>query len=215
MSGTDSENGSGSADPGDERIQACLERLAQGDAAARDELITIACDKMQTMAHRMLGRFPNVRRWDETCDVVQNAALRLYKSLAAVTPTDARAFLGFAAVHVRRELLDLARRHGGIESYAANHETNVRRSDGEVLMKVDEAAEDSESHEQIERWTGVHLAAESMPEETREVFQMIWYMGLHQENVAKLLGCSVRTVKRRWEEAKNHLRHTVLGEGST
>jgi DNA-directed RNA polymerase specialized sigma24 family protein len=39
--------------------------------------------------------------------------------------------------------------------------------------------------------------AEGLPVEKREVFHMYWYLGLKQDEIATLLGCSIRTVKRR------------------
>ena len=107
----------------EKRLAACLERLAAGDASARDELIAIACERMRGIAHRMLRSFPTVRRWDETDDVVQNAAMRLVRALNQITPRDPRGFIGLAAVQIRRELLDLARiddtRRGGLDQRIA------------------------------------------------------------------------------------------------
>ena len=197
--------------PSDEehRLAACLERLTAGDQIARqkarDDLTAIACERMRGIAHRMLRTFPRVRRWDETGDVVQNAALRLYKSLGKVVPEDARGFIGLAAVQVRRELLDLAKKHAGPESYAASHETNYQRLNGELKAKVDDAAERGEPADKLERWSRLHAAAAELPEEEGEVFHMCWYLGLKQEEIAKLLDCSIRTIKRRWEAAKERM----------
>lgn len=35
-----------------------------------------------------------------------------------------------------------------------------------------------------------------------EVFSLLWYEGLSQEEAAALLGVSLRTVKRRWQSAR-------------
>lgn len=189
----------------DQRIGDCLSRLRSGDQAAREDLIGFASERMREIAHRMLRTFPSVRRWDETDDIVQNAALRLDRALRETVPEEVRGLIGLAATQVRRELLDLAKRHRGPESYAANHETNYQRMDGDLLAKVDDAAEQSEPADTLDRWARLHAAAADLPEEEREVFQMCWYLGLKQEEIAKLLDCSIRTVKRRWESAKNHL----------
>lgn len=195
----------------DTRVAACLERLAAGDTTAREELIGIACDRMRVIAHRMLRSFPGVRRWDETDDVVQNAALRLFRAVTQITPRDPRGFIGLAAVQIRRELLDLARKHAGPESYAANHETNVRRIDGAERAKIDDAAAPVESADRLDRWTRLHEAVAGLPDEERELFHLVWYLGLDQDEASKLLGCSVRTVKRRWEAAKRHLAAAMPG----
>ena len=78
--------------------------------AARAALVSIAAERMQALARRMLGGSPQVRRWTETDDVVQNAMVRLYRALGGVIPNDPQHFVRLAALQVRRELIDLTRR---------------------------------------------------------------------------------------------------------
>lgn len=197
----------------DRQISETLRRLvAKEDAAAREELIVWASERMREIAHRMLRTFPVVRRWEETDDVVQNAALRLDRALRQTVPLDARGLVGLAATQVRRELLDMAKKHRGPESYGANHETNYQRIDGDLRAKVDDAAEQAEPDDKLERWTRLHGAADGLPDDEREVFHMCWYLGLKQEEIASLLDCSLRTVKRRWESAKERLAAAMPGE---
>lgn len=196
----------------DRQIDETLRRLAAGEQAARDDLIVWASERMRGIAHRMLRTFPGVRRWDETADVVQNATLRLDRALRQIVPLDARGLVGLAATQVRRELLDLAKKHRGPESYAANHETNFQRHDGDLRAKVNDAADQSEPDDNLERWTRLHAAAERLPDDEREVFHLCWYMGLKQEEIAHLLDCAVRTVKRRWDSAKKRLAGEMPGE---
>jgi len=68
------------------RIQTCIDRLRDGDLTARDELIGHACQRMERLTRKMLRDYPRVRRWEETGDVLQNASMRLYRSLEKVTP---------------------------------------------------------------------------------------------------------------------------------
>jgi len=194
------------------RLEDCLERLAAGDSTAREDLIAIACDRMRGIAQRMLRTFPSVRRWDETDDVVQNAAMRLYRAITQIQPRDARGFTGLAAVQIRRELLDLAKKHAGPESYAANHETNYHRIDGEHHAKIDAVPGQADEPDRQERWTRLHEAAEALPEDERELFHLVWYLGMKQEEASQLLGCSIRTVKRRWESAKVLMAKAVKGD---
>jgi RNA polymerase sigma-70 factor (ECF subfamily) len=187
------------------RVGDCLARLRAGDSKAREELIVFACERMRGIAHRMLRTFPIVRRWEETADVVQNAALRLDRALRETIPNEPRGLVGLAATQVRRELLDLAKKHRGPESYGANHETNYQRLDGELRAKVEDAAQAPAAPADLDRWTRLHTLAAELPQEERDVFQMAWYLGLKQDEIAQQLGCSVRTVKRRWEAAKQWL----------
>jgi RNA polymerase sigma factor (sigma-70 family) len=202
----------GEAEDSEKRLQECLDRLASGDPHARDDLIAIACSRMQGLAHRMLLSYPAVRRHEGTDDVVQNAAMRLYRALAEVRPASLRHFSGLAALQIRRELLDLARKHAGPESYAANHETNYARVGGEERAKVSDAPAGQIQIETLEEWTRLHEAAASLPEEERELFHVVWYLGAKQDEAATLLNCSERTVKRRWANAKRLIAMHLRGE---
>ena len=119
--------------------------------------------------------------------------------------------MGLMATQIQRELLDLARKHSGPMSYAANHGTNVRRdSQGDVVL-VERAQDPDDADEEIpiERWEQFHAAVERLPAEQREVFKLIWYLGLDQRGAADALGLSVRTLARRWAEAWQMVRSGI------
>lgn len=167
---------------------------------ARAALVGIAADRMQALARRMLTGSPQVRRWTETDDVVQNAMVRLYRALGGMVPNDPQHFVRLAALQVRRELIDLTRRLRNPESLAANHDTNVipggtHRVDGAAAGEVDGPA-------RLAEWTRFHETVDALPDDERSLFGMVWYLGLTQEEIADVLGCSPRTVRRRWDEAK-------------
>ena len=193
------------------RLDAWLARLTAGDVSARDELVALACERMRAMAHRMLGRYPTVRRYDDSDDVAQNALVRLHRALATVSPESADQFFGLAALQIRRELIDLARKYAGPESHASHHETDSIRLDGEIRSRVAEAESYGTAVAELERWARLHEAAAALPDEERRLFDLAWYLGLQQEDAARILGCSVRTVKRRWEQVKEALRVALPG----
>ena len=192
-------------------IDECLNRVAAGDQAAREELIAFAAERMRVLAHRMLSGYPTVRRFDDTDDIVQNSLLRLHRALAAVTPESPDRLLGLAALQVRRELLDLARTYTGPESHAANHESDSLRIDGMVVSRVAMAASPTEPPQHLERWTQLHEAAARLPPEERQLFELAWYLGLQRTEAARILGCSLRTVNRRWTRVKAVLRESLPG----
>ena len=74
-----------------------VDRLRAGDAAASDELLRGAAARLDRLARKMLRGFPNVGRWAEAEDVLQNASLRLLKSLREVRPASTRQFFQLAA----------------------------------------------------------------------------------------------------------------------
>ena len=177
-------------------IQGLVERLQAGDAAARDGLIAAASVRLTNLTRKMLHDNPRVRRWEQTDDVFQNAAIRLYRALDEVRPATARDFFRLAAAHVRRELIDLARHHYGPEGGAAHHSSHNGNS------PVEHPEGGAERPENIAAMAEFHRSAGELPDEEREIFDLLWYQELSQLEAATLLGVSERTVKRRWQSAR-------------
>jgi RNA polymerase sigma-70 factor (ECF subfamily) len=183
-----------------------LDRLQAGDRAAADELLRAAGARLERLARRMLRGFPNVKRWADTGDVLQGAALRLLRSLEVLRPESARAFIGLAAVHVRRELLDLARHYYGPEGIGAHH-ASPRPGEFERLP----AGGGGDSGE-LGRWRAFHEAVDRLPAEEREVVGLIFYHDWTQAQVGGLLQVSARTVRRLWRSACGKLAAELGGE---
>jgi RNA polymerase sigma-70 factor (ECF subfamily) len=172
-------------------LGALLERLRAGDAAARDLLIARASGRLRRLSRRLLGDFGRLRRYEDTDDVLQSAVLRLLRALRDAPPDSVPHFFRLAAVQIRRELLDLARRYR-----AQDRPTPDGADRGTTTFEPGRLA----------RWTEFHTAAGRLPEEERAVFDLLWYQGLPQAEAAALLGVSVPTVKRRWLAARLKLR---------
>jgi RNA polymerase sigma-70 factor (ECF subfamily) len=155
----------------------------------------------------MLREFPGVHRWEQTDDVLQNALVRLCRALRAVTPPTPRDLFRLAAMQIRRELLDMARRYSGPQGLKANHASQQAdlREDGAF-----EAADSTYDPVRLIEWTQFHHEVDRLPDEDREVFDLLYYQGLSQADAAVLLGVSDRTIKRRWQSARLAL-HEALG----
>ena len=190
----------------------CLQRLERGDLTVRDRIIELCSSRLHALAHRMLGRFPRVRRWEDTDDVFQNAAMRLHRALGGMQLDSPRSIMALAATQLHRELIDLARRHAGPSSYAANHGTNVMpqaaADDGPEQYIDNRPASDTN----LDRWTLFHEAIGNLPEDEQEVFHLVWYLGADQKTIASLLDCSERTVKYRWRSAREAVRDALDGK---
>jgi hypothetical protein len=102
--------------------------MRKGERAAADELIRRCGERLERIAHAMLRTYPRVAAHEETGDVVQDASLSLLAALREVDVGDTAAFFGLAAEHVRRRLLDLARKHRAREARAAeDHDADMER----------------------------------------------------------------------------------------
>ncbi len=188
-----------------------LDRLRGGDESARERLIALARGRFVALARAMLRRHPRVRRWEETDDLLQAALVRLHRSLAAVRPEDVAHFDNLAATQIRRELIDLARSYQGPQGLGANHHT-----DGfDPGSRLDGVADGSGPPESLEAWTAFHEAVGKLPEEERQIMELLWYRGLTHAQAAEALGVATKTVQRRWASARLLIRDALDGGPSS
>lgn len=196
-----------------EQIQVLIDRLRAGDESARNDLLNCACAQLERLTRKMLRGFPRVQRWEQTLDVMQNALIRLYRTLAEVQPATVQDFFRLGALNIRRELLDLTKRYCGPLGHGANHATLGVQPQGERAppSPLDQPDVDDEPS-RLAAWTEFHRHVEGLPEEERELFDLLWYQGLSQAEAAQVLQVSERTIKRRWRSARLNLHNALHGQ---
>lgn len=189
----------------DTQLQGLVDLARNGDKRAKTLLLDHACDRLLRLTRKMVRTYPVLRRWETTDDVFQNSLIRLHRSLAEVELSSVRHFFNLAALQIRRELLDLVRRHLGPEGIGSNHHTDYQSADdaGGSLSRTLEEPEDLTS------WTAFHEKVGTLSDEHREVVSLLYYEGVTQEEAASLLGIGLRTLKRRWLEAKIKLQEAL------
>src|SRR5688572_22008206 len=128
-----------------------LRRFASGEPAARRLIVERSLERLRVLAARQLRRFPAVQRWEQTDDVLQGAAQRLYRALESVRPANAREFFGLCSAMIRRELIDLKRSYYGPEGIGANHVSGPQRNSGTRLPRPDAHHPHDSTHDQIGR----------------------------------------------------------------
>jgi RNA polymerase sigma factor (sigma-70 family) len=190
----------------------CLERLAAGDLTARDQLIELCSERLRLLTHKLLARYPGVRRSDDTDDVFQDAIMRLHRALGdlAAKGESPRSLMALGAIQIHRQLLDLARRAASPMSYASNHGTNVFDAGGRPQHFVETAA--AAEDEPLDSWERFHAAIEGLDPQAREVFRLVWYLGADQKTVAAVMACCERTVKTRWRQAREAVKAALEDE---
>ena len=196
-------------------LQAWLEQLQSTDPdtseKARRAVINHASERLEKLARTMLKNYARLHRWEQTADVLQNALLRLHRSLLSIRPDSARQFYGLAAAQIRRELIDLTRHHFGPEGAAAKHHTDDVGAISDNAAAVDRLPDSNGEPSSLAEWTEFHEAVQKLPDAEREVFELYWYDGLDQKTVASILNVTDRTVKNRWRSAKLRLRDILSG----
>jgi RNA polymerase sigma-70 factor (ECF subfamily) len=185
-------------------LQACLDRWRMGDRTAANDLLRMAIDRLEKLARRMTRSFPNIRGMADTDDVLQNSLLRFLRTLQNIRPTTTRDFFNLAAVHIRRELLDLARRSKNKRTVPLDPNDSSSPTAPEPIAPDDTGPE-------AERWVRFHEAVDQLPLEEREVVGLVFYHDWTQERIAELFNVDERTIRRRWKSACDKLR-SIVGE---
>jgi len=185
------------------------------DRFAADKLITLSGKRLEHLARKMLRGFPQNRPDADTNDVLQNALIRLLRTLKNVKPDTTRDFFNLAAVHIRRELIDLARRLLGpkhrlvVGSHQMTAQPGADDGDSDFLAG---AAGSEESPDELELWRRFHEAVDRLPTEEREVVSLTFYHGWTHVEIAEMLHVCDRTVRRRWTSACARLVGSLGGQ---
>lgn len=190
------------------RLQNYLDRWQAGDTAAADELLRATIARLEKLARRMARTFPNLRSHADTGDVLQNSVIRLLRTLRRLRPRTTRDYFNLAAVHIRRELIDLARRTKGKGCVPLGGPGDSSSSDHHAPPAEPEA----DSRGDFDLWVRFHEAVDELPAEEREVVGLVFYHGWTQVRIAELFGVDERTIRRRWSSACQRLREIVGGD---
>lgn len=171
-------------------VQRYLDALAD-DVESRTrvrELLDQAAERLHLLCSGLLHRsYPRLTRAPVHLaaeDLLSAVVARLLKALRAVQPANVRQFFALANRHMRWELNDLARRLDeqpfvqplGDQAVATSHETSSAPSPnlGRILQAIGE-----------------------LPDDEREVFELVRIQALSHTEAAALLEVSTKTVQRR------------------
>ena len=137
-----------------------------------------------TLLHRSYPRLTQPPLNVQSDELLGAVAERLLKALREVRPRTVRQFFALANQHMRWELNDLARR-------LDNQPVAAELCEGMVPSPASSASGLSPNGLRMLR------AIDELPEEEREVFDLVRIQGMTQAEAAELLGVSAVTVKRR------------------
>ncbi|MEO8197962.1 MAG: ECF-type sigma factor [Thermoanaerobaculia bacterium] len=176
-----------------------LQRLGEGDEAALDELVPLLYDELRGVARRLLrGERPG--RTLSTTALVNETYLRLLEA-RRLTPTDRAAFLGVAAVTMRRLLVDAARRR-----------LADKRGSGLPALPLDDLAElvaAPEADAELVALDAAMATLKSASPRAHQVVELRFFAGLSLEETAVTLALSTKTVQRDWLAARAWLRAEI------
>lgn len=171
-------------------VQGYLDDLARGEPAepAIRALLGRSAERLHLLCATLLAQnYPRLMRPPlnlQSDEMLSAVVERLLKAMKEVRPESVRQFFGLANRHMRWELNDMARRLDNQSAVVGLHESGIPspESSGSVIsvntMRMLEAIE-------------------SLPEDEREVFELLRIQGMTYTEAADLLGVSESTVQRR------------------
>ena len=172
-------------------VQRYLDELG-GDAPAElavRALLDQAVRRLHELCAALLHRsYPRLTRppLNLQADELLGAVVeRLLKALREVRPGTVRQFFALASQHMRWELNEMARRLDEESSAVELRESSVP------------APAESSASQLSPNIRRIMEAIESLPEEEREVFNLVRIQGMTQTEAAAVLEVSVKTIQRR------------------
>jgi RNA polymerase sigma factor (sigma-70 family) len=180
-------------------VQRCLDAL-QGDATAEPlirDLLERAVSRLRLLCASLLRRsYPRLKEPPlnlETDELLDGVVAGLLTALQKVRPQTVRQFFALANQHMRWQLNDLARRLDERPRAGPLAESGVAAP----LSSADSCLSPDASR--------MLQAIEGLPEDEREIFELVCIQGLTHAEVASVIGVSEKTVQRRVNRARLRL----------
>jgi RNA polymerase sigma factor (TIGR02999 family) len=178
--------------PDPQHVTEWLAAWRTGDVDARNQLFAVVYPQLRQIAGRVLRH----ERADHTLDptaLVNELALRLLGS-APISYNDRSHFFALAAQMMRRILVDYARarvagKRGGVQQRV-------------TLSSVGEDLRAAPQSEDLLLLDDAMSRLERADPRAAKVVELRFFGGLHEQEVAEILGVSVITVKRDWKVAR-------------
>ncbi len=181
-----------------------LAAVRQGDGSAMERLMTLVYDELRAVARRQLRRWRPGQTLDSTA-LVHETYLRLVDQ-AGASWQDRAHFLSVAGVAMRHILVDAARRRA------------AKKRGGEGLrITLDDLQPDqggTDASGQAVEILDLDEALTSLAARNERLSRLVelrFFAGLTEEETARTLGISERTVRRDWLKARAFLFHTLRG----
>lgn len=193
------------ADPSDPHaVTRVLAQIREGDADAPQRLLPLVYEELRALARARMARLTPGQTLQPTA-LVHEAYLKLLTPADdGQTPWESRAhFFGAAARAMRNILVDAARRRNA----------DKRGGDAQRLPLDDDAARLIEAPA-----TDILALDEALDElehadpRAHQVVMYRFFAGLSEEQTARVMDVSTRTIRREWAYARSWLRTRVEGD---
>lgn len=175
---------------GSTRITDLLKRIEVGDVSAQNELAMLVRTRLKRIAANRLRRERPDHLY-QTSDLVQEAYLRLFR-IRNIEWENSAHFFKVAAMQMRRILVEYARRRrpGGLDKVQLDEVPGLAICVYPDLLKVNEIL--------------IDLA--EIDDRYSTIVELKYFGGFNLEEISKITGIPVGSVKRYWTAAKAFIR---------
>jgi RNA polymerase sigma factor (TIGR02999 family) len=176
-------------------ITLLLQRVNNGDALAREEMIALVYRELHRLASRVMHG-ENAGHTLQATALVSEAYLKLFGG-APVKPHDSQHFFALAAQQMRRILVDHARakhanKRGGVK-VSLDEMYHISSEPDAGLVVVDDALKE----------------LQELDAEAAHVVELKFFGGYTDQETANIMGLNVAKVRRDWEFARAWLHHQL------
>jgi RNA polymerase sigma-70 factor (ECF subfamily) len=189
----------------EEHVARLVEEAKGGSMAAFDELIRLFQTRIFNLAYRM------VNNREDAGDLTQEIFVKLYRSLDKFRGQSRfSTWLYAVAANHCRSGLRKSRRIGFFESRSLDEPLDAAENDARhALEPVDPGASPATSLEHRELGERIGAVVAGLPEELRAVLVLRDMQGLEYEELARVLDCSLGTVKSRLWRARFRVKNEL------
>jgi RNA polymerase sigma factor (TIGR02999 family) len=170
-----------------------LEALREGDESARERLFPVVYEELRRAARLQLARETPGHTLQPTA-LVHEAFLKL-AGPAAGAARDRGHFIALAARAMRQILVDHARRRRAAKRGAGEEPVRITNEAVGVGMPIDELITLDDALERLD----------ALDPRLRQVVELRFFGGLSEDEVARHLNVTPRTVQRDWVKARAFL----------
>ncbi len=181
-----------------QEIEDLLKAWSEGKKEALGQLMPLVCDDLRTMAQRYMRQEQGVTL--QPTALVNEVFLK-FLNIRQTTWKNAKHFFGFAAMTMRRILVDHARGRQAL-----------KRGEGTATVPIGDLVLGAELPADIIALNDALSDLARLEPRQARVVDLRYIVGLTVEEAAAVLGISVATVKRDWDNARLWLQREVRGQ---
>lgn len=160
------------------------------EASASEALYSSVYDQLKRLARRQL-RAGREGSTINTTELVHEAFLKLGGDSADSWESRGH-FFGAAARAMREVLVDFARRRSALKRGGGWRAVSLSQADAELQVEMDTVLALDRALTELD----------AVDERLRRVVELRFFAGLPEEDIARILGVSTRTVERDWLKAR-------------